>query len=185
MGSDLSTETAAADAALVARAQAGDRQAFSALVRRHQSLVFRVCCRILSDPRDAEDAAQEALFRAYQKLDGFRGQSAFKTWLLRVAVNVCLNERNRHRRAAPLAAIEADTLADLNPGPEAAHLRAEAVARLHDALRLLPPNHRAAVVLRDLEGLTYSEVAAAMGVPEGSAKGWAHRGRARLKDLLT
>ena len=85
------------DAALVARARTDDQQAFAALVQRHQATVYRVCYRVLGNREDAEDAAQEAFLRAYRKLDTFRGESAFGTWLLRLAVNVALNEHQRRR----------------------------------------------------------------------------------------
>ncbi len=175
------------DAALVTRAQAGDRQAFSGLVRRHQTTVYRVCYRVLGDQEDAEDAAQEAFIRAYRKLDTFMGQSAFKTWLLRLTVNVSLNERGRRKSVVYLDGADPDGEARPapEPGPEDELLRAEAAAQLHRCLQSLPLNHRAAVILRDLEGFSYGEVAAALAVPEGTAKGWAHRGRARLKELLT
>lgn len=180
MADDLSNTIEPDDAALVARARAGDREAFSALVRRHQAIVFRVCHRILGEREDAADAAQEALVRAFRKLDTFRGQSAFRTWLLRLTVNVALNERERRR---PTAALDDERAA---PGAGADTIaQAEAAAQVHQALQQVPANHRAAVVLRDLEGLSYAEVAAALGVPEGTAKGWAHRGRERLKDILT
>ena len=180
MGFDLSNGTAADDAALVARAQAGERGAFSLLVRRHQATVYRVCYRVLGDREDAADATQEAFLRAYRKLDTFAGRSAFKTWLLRLAMNVSLNERARRKSAVVLD--EAATAP--TPGPEGEVLRLESVAQLRQALQLLPPNHRAAVVLRDLEGLSYAEAAAVLDVPEGTVKGWAHRGRERLKDLV-
>lgn len=186
MSLELSNSADVDDATLVARARAGERQAFSLLVRRHQATVYRVCYRVLGNREDVEDAAQEAFVRAYRKLDTFRGQSAFRTWLLRLTVNVSLNERGRRK---PLASLDGsdparvDTAAE--PGPEAEALRSEAAAQVHGALQSLTPNHRAAVILRDLEGLSYPEVAAALGVPEGSAKGWAHRGRERLKELLT
>ena len=168
------------DDALVARSRAGDRAAFSALVRRHQTTVFRVCHRILGDPEDAADATQEAFVRAYRKLDTFQGQSAFRTWMRRVSVNGSLNERARRR---PTAQLDDERAA---PGTGADTIaQAEAAAQVHQALQWLPANHRAAVVLRDLEGLSYAEVAAALAVPEGTAKGWAHRGRERLKDVLT
>lgn len=188
MGLKLSTDPGVDDAALVARARAGERQAFSALVRRHRATVYRVCYRVLGDHEDAEDATQEAFLRAYQKLDTFRGQSAFKTWLLRLTVNVSLNERGRRKRPIPLAGAAADsaeTYPAPEPGPEAEALRSETVARVHQCLQALKPNHRIAVILRDLEGLSYAEVAATLAVPEGTAKGWAHRGRERLKELLT
>ncbi len=181
MPDELSNTEAVSDAELVARVRDGDRAAFNALVRRHQAVVYRVCYRILGNPEDAADATQEALLRSYRRLDSFRGQSAFKTWLMRLTVNVSLNERERRRPTAPLDDVQAaDT-----PDPASALARAESALELHRALQHLPPNHRAAVVLRDLEGLSYAEAATALGVPEGTAKGWAHRGRVRLKDLLT
>ena len=181
MAEDLSNRVTEPDAALVARAQRGDRAAFAVLVDRHQAVAFRVCYRVLGDREDAADATQEAFLRAYRRLDTFLGQSAFKTWFMRLTVNVALNERERRKSHIPLDAapplIATDHVAALS--------RIEATAHLHQALQALPPNHRAAVVLRDLEEFTYAETANALGVPEGTAKGWAHRGRERLKDLLT
>ena len=191
MRPDLSNGVAVDDVALVARARAGDRQAFAALVQRHQAAVYRVCYRVLGHRQDAEDAAQEAFLRAYRKLATFRGESAFGTWLLRLAVNVALNERTRRRGllrwGRPAESGDEGDRAGVGaaPGPEAELLRAEAAAQLQRALAALRPEHRTAVVLRDLEGLSYAEVAAVLGIPEGTAKGWVRRGRARLKELLT
>ena len=103
--------------------------------------------------------------------------------MLRVAMNVSLNELDR--RKLPRTDV---TLAEDLPGPEAPEtelMKSEAAAQLHKALQLVQPNHRAAVVLRDLEGLTYRETAESLGIAEGTAKSWVHRGRERLKELLT
>lgn len=181
MAEELSNAVTDSDATLVERVRMGDRAAFNALVQRHQAIVYRVCYRILGEREDAADATQEALLRAYRKLDTFRGQSTFKTWLMRLTVNVSLNERARRKTTLPLE--EAQVVAPSDHSVEL--LRAEALTEVHRALQQVPPNHRAAVVLRDLEGFSYAEVAIALGVPEGTAKGWAHRGRSRLKDLLT
>lgn len=181
MADDLSNTVLDSDAALVARAQIGDRVAFAALVHRHQAIAFRVCYRVLGNREDAADATQEAFLRVYRRLDTFRGQSTFKTWFMRLTVNVALNERERRKSHIPLN--EAHAVIPTGYSAEIAH--AEAVTQLHHALQQVPANHRAAVVLRDLEGFSYAETAAALGVPEGTAKGWAHRGRERLKDLLT
>ncbi len=179
--SNRTSEAEVADATLVAEAQAGDRRAFSALVSRHQALVFRVCYRILGNDDDAADAMQEAFIRAYRRLDSFRGQSAFKTWLMRLTVNVSLNERERQKPTVPIDEFHLATVND----PLTELERAEVMMQIHQSLQQLPANHRAAVVLRDLEGFSYAETAAALGVPEGTAKGWVHRGRVGLKDLLT
>ncbi len=181
MAEDLSNTVTESDAVLVARAQGGDRAAFAELVSRHQAIAFRVCYRVLGDREDAADATQEAFLRAYRRLDSFRGQSTFKTWFMRLTVNVALNERERQKSHIPLD--EAPPL--IAVAHDAALSRIEATAHLHLALQALPANHRTAVVLRDLEEFTYAETATALGVPEGTAKGWAHRGRMRLKELLT
>lgn len=169
------------DQQLVAQAQRGDRPAFSELVRRHHAAIYRVCFRILLDAEDAADATQEAFLRAYNKLGTFHNRSAFKTWMVRVAVNVSLNARSQQRDGIPLGDLQLAS----GPSVESLVVRSEAVAELYRALQALPFNHRVAVILRDLEGYSYADVAAALDVPEGTAKGWAHRGRQRLKELLT
>ena len=171
------------DGALVERSQNGDRRAFSELVRRHQAAVYRSCYRVLGDREDAKDASQEAFIRAYRKLGTFQGRSAFKTWLLRLAMNVSLNERSR--RELPRADI---ALAESIPGPhnpEVELTKSEVASQIHNALQLVRSDHRAAVVLGDLEGLTYKETAEVLGITENTARSWAYRGRKRLKELLT
>jgi RNA polymerase sigma-70 factor (ECF subfamily) len=170
------------DSVLVEQTREGDRRAFSELVRRHQAVVYRSCYRILGDREDAKDASQEAFIRAYRKLDTFQGRSLFKTWILRLAMNVSLNERSR--RELPRADVD---LANTIPGPEAPEaefVKTEAAARVHEVLQLVRSDHRAAIVLRDLEGLTYRETAESLGIAEGTAKSWVHRGREQLKELL-
>lgn len=180
MGADLSNYVGLDDGALVHRSRAGEREAFSELVLRHQDAVYRVCYRVLGDREDAQDATQEAFIRAYNKLDTFQERSAFKTWMLRLSVNLSLNERARRKGPPP-----EDMLQEPPPGPEAEAIQSDGIARLHGALGHVQPDHRAAVVLHDLEGLTYEEAGESLGVPEGTAKSWAHRGRKRLKELLT
>ncbi|MBV9452910.1 MAG: RNA polymerase sigma factor, partial [Rubrobacter sp.] len=153
------------------------------LVRRHQAIVYRSCYRILGDREDAKDASQEVFIRAYRKLDTFRGRSAFKTWMLRIAMNVSLNERSL--RNFPHADIISAESIPGTDAPEAELLKSDATAQIHKALQLVQPNHRAAVVLHDLEGLTYKEIGESLAIPEGTAKSWVHRGRGRLKELLT
>ncbi len=177
---ELSKPVEVEDGALVARAQTGDREAFSELVRRHQAAVFGVCYRVLGNREDAEDAAQEAFVRAYGKLGGFEGRSTFKTWMLRLTMNISLNERGRRNRPRP-----EEPPPSPPPTPETELLKSETIDRVHAALEFLNPDHRAAVMLRDLEGLSYRETAEVLEVPEGTAKGWAHRGRAKLKEILS
>jgi RNA polymerase sigma-70 factor, ECF subfamily len=181
LSSTLSKATKLADTTtLVKQSQNGDRRAFSELVRRYQTTVYRSCYRILDDTEDAKDASQETFLRVYNKLDTFRGSSTFKTWLLRVAMNVSLNERSSRRKGSHnsigLAQVVASTEAEL--------MRAEAAIQMHNALQLVRPDHRAPIVLRELEGLTYQETAESLGIPEGTAKSWVHRGREQLKRIL-
>lgn len=140
MAEDPSNVVTDSDAALVERIRMGERAAFDALVRRHQASVYRVCYRILGEREDAADATQEALLRAYRKLDTFRGQSAFKTWLMRLTVNVSLNERERRKMTVPLDEAQLATL----PAHSTELVRAEAGTQIHRVLQPVPPHHRAA-----------------------------------------
>lgn len=169
------------DARLVALARDGDRRAFGELVARHQAAVYRVCFRVLWHAEDAADTTQETFIRAYNKLDTFQHRSSFKTWLTRIAVNLAINARSRQ---ADLSTWDGH-LPGAAPSAEELVVRAETLQQVHLALQQLPVNHRVAVVLRDLEGYSYAEVADALEVPEGTAKGWAYRGRQKLKELLT
>ena len=178
------------DRALVAAAVGGDRDAFEALVRRHQTRIVNYATAIVRDPADAEDVAQETFVRAWRSLTRFRGDSSFKTWLYAIATNAArtgLERRARRNRledeslddeAAPLAA--GDVPAG-GPDAEAALVRRESIDR---ALAALPPDLRAAVVLRDVEGLDYKEIAAATGAPMGTVESRIFRARRRLRPLL-
>ena len=121
--------------------------------------------------------------RAYRKLDTFRGRSTFKTWMLRLAINVSLDQRGR--RELPRADFASAEFIPALEVPEGELMKSEAASQVHKALQLVRSDHRAAVVLRDLEGLTYRETAESLGIPEGTAKSWVHRGRGQLKELLT
>ena len=169
---------------LVKQTQNGDRRAFSELVRRYQTTVYRSCYRILGNVEDAKDASQETFIRAYTKLDTFQGRSTFKTWLVRVAVNVGLNKLTSMQKHSHLDIDFVTQPVASTEAPEAELIRAEAASQVHKALQLVRPDHRAAIVLRELEGLTYQETAEALGVSEGTAKSWIHRGRKQMKRLL-
>lgn len=178
------------DAELVAAAITGDRDAFEALVRRHQTRIVNYAMAIVKYPADAEDVAQETFIRAYRSLTRFRGDSSFKTWLYTIATNAArtgLERRIRRNRledeslddeAAPLAA------GDVPAGgadAETTLLQRESIDR---ALAALPPDLRIAVVLRDVEGLDYKEIAAATGAPIGTVESRIFRARRRLRALL-
>jgi RNA polymerase sigma-70 factor (ECF subfamily) len=161
-------------------------------VRAYQRRAYNLAFRLLGDGEEAADVVQDALVRAYTRLGEFRGDAAFSTWLYRIVHNMCLDAlrwRARHPRA-PLPAAggpesrPASAPADPGDGPEAAALRREQRDALVRALAELSPEFRAAVVLRDVQGLDYAEVAAITGVSLGTVKSRLHRARARLRELL-
>ena len=166
----------------MADAQRGDRAALEALLRRHHDRVAALCTR-LCGPSDAPDATQEALLAVVRGLRRFDGHAAFTTWLYRVTTNACLDELRRRRRR-PLPGLEDDRPID---GPLAGPDPAAAVAARVDvdaALARLAPEFRAAVVLRDLCGLDYAEIAEVLGIPPGTVRSRIARGRGQLADLL-
>lgn len=186
-------------AALVARAKRGDRQAFDRLVALHTAQVYNLSLRITGSREDAEDCVQEAFVRAFRRLHSFRGEAAFSTWLYRVALNVAADTA-RKRARAPLAASAlaagdpdepAPDLAEIEaraevavPGPEKlleAQARRQAVLQ---AVRRLPEHHRTVVVLYDLQGLSYQEIARITGTRVGTIKSRLNRARLALKELL-
>lgn len=178
------------DYGIIYQASKGDVQAFSELVRRHSGLVYRVALRIVG-PDDAQDVSQEAWIRVWRALDGFRQESAFSTWLYRITVNSALSERQRRHRRFRFEQGEEDILPYLQepPGgegdPESATLGRDRMDETIRSLRLIRADHRAALVLRHLEGLSYPEIAEVLEIPEGTAKGWVSRARAALLVILS
>jgi RNA polymerase sigma-70 factor (ECF subfamily) len=169
------------DEELVRRCRAGDTSAFGDLVERHQSRVYHLCLRIVGDPDEARDAAQDALIAGWRKLDQFRGDSAFTTWLHRVTVNACYDQL-RKRRRQPMLHLAADDERDHEPGPPLPD-HADAVAtsaEVSAALQRVPEEFRAALVLADVEDLPYDEIATILGVAVGTVKSRVHRGRVAL-----
>ncbi|MDQ4105867.1 MAG: RNA polymerase sigma factor [Actinomycetota bacterium] len=171
------------DQNLAEKAARGDVSAFAQLVRGHSGLVYRVALRILG-AQDAQDASQEVWIRAWRSLGNFRGDSAFSTWLYKVTVNTCLSARRKEQdRAAREVGGDIGYLPlplNHDEDPETNALDEERREELLRALRRVRPEHRAALVLRHMEGLSYAEVASILDVPDGTAKGWVSRGRAAL-----
>lgn len=169
------------DPVLVARAKDGDAQALETLLARHQPKVERLARHILRDPDDASDAAQEALAKVCVRLKQFRGGAQFSTWLHRLVVNTCLDavERRRARVHEPLSE---QFQSDADPARDASisELRRE----LCDALGEVSPQQAQVVLLKDALGYSFEEIAVAAGMPVGTAKCHAHRGRARLSERL-
>jgi RNA polymerase sigma-70 factor (ECF subfamily) len=179
---------AAPDAAIVARVLEGDRAAFGVLIDRHEPVVRRVVARIVG-AEAADDVVQDAFLRAYHRLPAFRGMAPFRSWLLRIAHNASLDALERGRRAA--ASVEEEDLETGSPvGATVARTPADVLEsrerreRLQAKLRLLPPRHRTVLVLRDVEGLSYEEIADVTETPLGSVKGRLHRARQEFAELL-
>lgn len=175
------------DDLLLRRAREGDTAAFGELVELHQSRIYAVCLRILADPDDARDAAQDAFVTAFRKLAQFRGDAAFTTWLHRIAVNACYDELRRAKRRPMLHALAAtDDDRAPEPGPPAPD-HADEIAGTVDVTRALaeiPDDFRIALVLADVEDLPYEEIARVLEVPVGTVKSRVHRGRVALARLL-
>lgn len=181
------------EAALLLRAQEGDLDAFAEFVRVFERRVRGVLTRLLDDERDVEEAAQDTFVQAWRHLDRFRGEAAPFTWLYRIAVNEAL-QRNRRRRLdtqpleqAPELEIRVSPQSTAGrplPADVAAGQREE-VARLIDELRALPFEARAPLVLRDVEGWSYEEVAAALDISVSAAKSRVHRARLQVTRSLT
>ena len=171
------------DPILVKRAKDGDRRALEALCERHAPRVEKLAAHILRDPEDARDAAQESLAKLCVRIGQFRGDAQFSTWLHRLVVNTCRDFANR-RRARDCAQLDEDVRAatDADPAREAdlAELRSE----LGRCLAELPAAHAQVVVLKDAIGLSFEEISAASGMPVGTAKCYAHRGRKKLRGEL-
>jgi RNA polymerase sigma-70 factor (ECF subfamily) len=181
---------------LVARARMGDRAAFDGLVERYAPRLYNLTLRITGSREEAEDCVQEAFLKAFSSLRHFRGESAFSTWLYRVAVNVA-NDSNRRQQHRPLSSSELYATDDSSeedpvmrtlpadsgdPAQEMARTeRREVVLR---ALRALPEHHRTIIILSDLQGLSYEEIASVIGAKVGTVKSRLNRARLALKERL-
>jgi RNA polymerase sigma-70 factor (ECF subfamily) len=167
------------DADLVARASSGDEPAFAELVRRHERKVYNLALRMLGREEDARDATQDAFVSCYRKLSTFRGDAQFSTWLHRIAVNACYDVLRR-RRGVLLGHEEAP-----EPPPQPDHADAAAAAvDVARALQLVAVEYRAVLVLHDIQGWAYEDVAALLDLPLGTVKSRLHRGRLALGRAL-
>ncbi len=167
--------------ALVAQAQAGDRRAFEALYREQVGRIYALCLRMTGNRAAAEELTQQAFVRAWEKLGSFRGESAFSSWLHRLAVNQVLSDkRSQGRRLLRIVPVE-DPAALAQGGTRSS---AGTVLDLEQAIALLPPRARTVFVLHDVQGYSHPEVAEAMGITVGTSKGQLHRARKLLREAL-
>ncbi len=180
------------DASLAISASRGDRRAFTRLVEENKRSVYGLCLRLLSDPEEARDAAQEAFTRAYASLESYDLEQAFAPWVLRIARNHCLDLLRR--RIPARARVELDAEDEDGPPRELADTtseraddamqKAQTRQALDRAVAALPPNYREVVHLFHVEQLSYKEIATTMGIPLGTVMTWLHRARAQLRNLL-
>ena len=167
---------------LINRSRAGEIEAFDLLVRLHQDRIYNLAYRITGNREDASDAAQDAFVRAYQALRRYREDAAFSTWLYRIATNSALDLVRRRPAHQP---VELSAEYRAPDDPEAAANRREVTRRVHAALGHLTVEYRTAVVLRDLQGLAYGEMARILQVPLGTVRSRLARGREAMRAQLT
>jgi RNA polymerase sigma-70 factor, ECF subfamily len=181
------------DLSLVQRVQRGDKSAFDVLVRKYQHKVVKLVMRYMRDPADAEDVAQEAFIKAYRALPQFRGDSAFYTWLYRIAINTAKNaivSRDRNPVEYDLDLQNSEESYDMQgrladtETPEALVLTEEIRTIVNRAIEALPEDLRTAIVLRELEGMSYEEIAAAMECPVGTVRSRIFRAREAIDRKL-
>jgi RNA polymerase sigma-70 factor (ECF subfamily) len=174
---------------LIAAAQGGDREAFNQLVIHYQGIAYNVAYRVLSDSEAAADATQDAFLSAYRAMSRFRGGS-FKAWLLRIVTNACYDQL-RVKKRRPTVSLDNDPdsdweewTVDTGERPEGFVQRQELGRIIQRGLETLPPDQRTIVVLSDIQGMRYNEIAEAVGVSLGTVKSRLNRGRRKLRDFM-
>lgn len=178
------------DNRLIRECREGNTAAFGVLVSRYQDRLFNTVLRLVNNSEDARDVVQEAFLHAYQSLHSFKGDSLFFTWLYRIAINTAISMK---RKQKPMLRIQAtgDEKSAIDPvdssemsRPEHAVEVADDERRIHAALSKLSTEHRAVLVMKDMDGAKYEEMAEALGVPVGTIRSRLHRARLELRDIL-
>jgi RNA polymerase sigma-70 factor (ECF subfamily) len=175
------------DHCLITECLAGNVAAFGGLVRLHQERLYRSVFRLVGNAEDAQDVVQEAFLSAYQKLGSFKGDALFFTWLYRIAVNTAITLKRKKRAVVRIDGNEGG-IEPVDPAPSSrvghALERNEEAGRVRRALDRLSPEHRAVLVMKDMEDMKYDEMAEALGVPVGTIRSRLHRARLELRQLL-
>lgn len=178
------------DSRLIAECLAGRTAAFGELVRRYQDRLYNTVYRLVDNAEDAQDVVQDAFLSAYQGLGSFKGEAQFFTWLYRIAVNTAISLKRKQRAVLPLRTGPADESGaepldrSEDSRPEHALERAEQERRIQQALGRLSPEHRAVLILKDMEGEKYETMAEILQVPIGTIRSRLHRARLELRELL-
>ncbi|MSP73415.1 MAG: sigma-70 family RNA polymerase sigma factor [Myxococcales bacterium] len=172
------------DSELVDRVRAGDRKAFRYVYDRNRERVYRVALGMLRNPEDAMDAVQEVFCRVHNRMADFKGESALSTWLVRVTVNHCIDKKRRQKSWDNRFVADPDVEGVSDASPERLLSEAQMGAAVQDALAELGDDHRTAIQLREIGGLSYDEIAAVMGCPKGTVMSRLHHARKKLQLLL-
>ncbi len=185
-----------ADRALVERVQDGDRDAFRVLVERYQKRVYALARSVLKDSEEAADVTQEAFIKAFRSLASFKGEAGFYTWIYRITNNLCIDFLRRHGGSETVPYDDAlpDTPAGeapaavlstrLGTNPQRSVLRRELADKLEDALGQLPEKHRVILILREVDGLSYEELAETLEIPKGTVMSRLFHARAKMQAIL-
>lgn len=176
-------KTMTPDETLVAECLKGDENSFRTLVERYRPRLYAVACGMLHDSDQASDAVQDAFLKAYGSLGEYRGRGQFGAWMRRILVNHCLSLLRQRHRYLSLEDLEYDPVSR-ERGPEEQAVAGSEADLIRHAMGRLPAHYRSALVLRAVEGLSYREIAALLGVPDSTIETWIHRGRLRMRTLL-
>lgn len=176
------------EALLIKRAQKSDDAALEALLMLYEKRIYNIAFRYMGNEADAYDMAQEALIKLYRSIHSFKAQSAFSSWVYRLTVNTCLDGLRKRRKAPVSLELALENGVTFEAGddaaPEARALSLESAEDIQRAIDTLADGHKEVIILRDINGLTYEEVAYALGISVGTVKSRLNRGRQRLKELL-
>jgi len=181
-----------AERILIDRVLSGDTEAFAPLVEEHQRMVYNLALRMLRNPQNAQDAAQDAFLRAFRSLSKFRGESSFSVWLYRLTSNICLDALRKSKRAGKVVSLYPDDddegrmldLPDTAPLPEESAERQENIECVRAAMKSLSPEHREILMLREVDGLNYAEIAEQLNINEGTVKSRINRAKLALRREL-
>lgn len=178
---------------LIQKAKSGDNKAFEELIEEHFKKIYNIAYRMTGNPDDASDMTQEVMIKLFRNIGSFKGDSKFSTWVYRVATNTCLDELKKQKRHSHTSLnAEFDTgdgemtydVEDTSPTPEEAAEKKELRSTVAAAIQKLSPDHKAALVLRDIKGFSYDEIAKILNCSEGTVKSRLNRARAALKEIL-
>ena len=173
---------------LIARASAGDASAFNQLMAQHEQRMYAIALRMCKNREDAQDCLQEAMLRVFRAIGAFKGESSFGTWMYRITMNICLDELRRKKkiRDTSMDALldQGWSPSDMTGSPERKAMQHELRQTLHSAINDLPEDMRAAIILRDIHGCTYEEIAQTLEINVGTVKSRISRGREKLREKI-